>query len=51
MKISETVEEEMKRRQLIWYGHGKRMEENRIPRMAKQYKQICKKNRRKSRRT
>ena len=36
MKVDETVEEEIQRRQLIWYGHVRRMEENRIPRMAMQ---------------
>ena len=33
MIISEAVEE-IQRRQFIWYGHVRRMEENSIPRMA-----------------
>ena len=38
MKVGETVEEEIQRRQLIWYGHVKRMDEKRIPKMTMQYK-------------
>ena len=34
MKFSDTVEEEMLRRQIIWYGHVRRMEKNRELRMA-----------------
>ena len=44
-KIRERVDEEIQRRYLISYGHVKRMVENRIPRMAKQYKSTCKKKR------
>ena len=43
MKIGETVEKEIQRRQLIWYGHAKRMEGETIPRVSMQYKQTCKK--------
>ena len=45
MKISQTIEEEMQRRQLFWYGHLKRMKKNGIPRMAMLYKLTCKKKR------
>ena len=38
IKICETKGEEIQRRQIIWYGHVRRMEENRIPRMVMQYK-------------
>ena len=45
MKITETVEEKtvIQRRQLIWYGHVRRMEKKRILRMAMQYKLTFKK--------
>ena len=51
IKISETVEEEIQRKQLIWYGHVRKMEENKIPRMATQCKPTCKKKRRRPTRT
>ena len=38
MKVGETAEEEIQRRQLIWYGHVKRIDEKRIPKMTMQYK-------------
>ena len=43
MKISETINEKMQRRQLILYEHIRRTEENRIPTMLRQYKPTYKK--------
>ena len=43
MKISNTVEEEVQRRKLFFYGHVRRMEENRMPKMGIQYQFTCKK--------
>ena len=48
MKISETVSEEMQRRQLIWYGYVRRNEENR---MVMPYQPTWKKKRGRARRT
>ena len=50
MKVGETVEEEIQRRQLIWYGHVKRMDEKRIPKMTMQYKTTEKRKRGRPRR-
>ena len=51
MKISETIGEEIQRRQLIWYGHVRRMDDQRILRMAMQYKLSCKKVKKKTKKT
>ena len=45
MKVGETVEEEVQRREFIWYGHVKRMDEKRIPKMTMQYKTTEKRKR------
>ena len=51
MKITETIEKVIQRRRLIWYGHVKRIEEDRIPRTAMQFKPTHKKKRGRRRRT
>ena len=47
IKIIETIEKEMQRRQLFWYGYVRRKDEKKIPIMAMEYRPTCKKEKRK----